>query len=173
MIAAMPTTDPLHPERLKDKQRALRDGFALPLTLRVHRALSWLLRAHREEEDFDTRFIHLWIGFNAAYAGDLERALDNDEWAGSRSGVANERQRFDGFFRDLVRLDGDGRLYKALWARFPQEIRILLDNRYVFAPFWKHHAGLPGGAGWDITFEAAKRAASTLASLVACMTRQP
>lgn len=113
MIAAMPTTDPLHPERLKDKQRALRDGFALPLTLRVHRALSWLLRAHREEEDLDTRFIHLWIGFNAAYAGDLERALDNDEWAGSRSSVANERQRFDGFFRDLVRLDGDGRLYKA------------------------------------------------------------
>lgn len=160
MIAAMPTTDPLHPERLKDKQRALRDGFALQLTLRVHRALSWLLRAHREEEDLDTRFIHLWIGFNAAYAGDLERALDNDEWAGSRSGVANERQRFDGFFRDLVRLDGDGRLYKALWARFPQEIRILLDNRYVFAPFWKHHAGLPGGAGWDITFEAAKRAAN-------------
>ena len=138
----MTPSHPLHPERLKDKQRALRDGFALPLTLRVHRALSWLLRAHREEDDLDTRFIHLWIGFNAAYAGDLERALEDDEGEGRRPGAATERERFDGFFRDLVRLDTDGRLYKALWTRFPQEIRILLDNRYVFAPFWKHHGGL-------------------------------
>ena len=158
-IPMMPVTDPLHPDPLKNKQRALRDGFALPLTLRVHRALSWLLRAQREEDDFDTRFIMLWIGFNAAYAGDLERALD-DEGDGRRPGAASERERFDGFFRDLVRLDTDGRLYKALWTRFPQEIRILLDNRFVFAPFWKHHAGLPGGAGWEITFEAAKRAAN-------------
>jgi hypothetical protein len=157
--ANMTTDDPLHPHRLKDKQRALRAGFALPLTLRVHRALSWLLRAHREEEDLDTRFIHLWIGFNAAYAGDLERALEDAETAG-RLGTANERARFEGFFRTLVTLDSEGRIYNALWTRFPQEIRILLDNRYVFAPFWKYHAGLPGGGGWEISFEAAKRAAN-------------
>jgi hypothetical protein len=155
----MSTTDPLHPDRLKEKQRALRDGFSLPLTLRVHRALSWLTRAHRDEDDLDTRFIHLWIGFNAAYAGDLERALEEDEGAGRRRGAAGERQRFDDFFRVLVRLDSEGRIYKALWTRFPQEIRILLDNRYVFAPFWKHRAGLPGGGGWEISFAAAKRAA--------------
>jgi hypothetical protein len=155
----MPITDPLHPDRLKEKQRALRDGFSLPLTLRVHRALSWLMRAHRDEEDLDTRFIHLWIGFNAAYAGDLERALEEDEGAGRRPGAPNERQRFEDFFRMLVRLDSEGRIYKALWTRFPQEIRILLDNRYVFAPFWKHQAGLPGGGGWEISFAAAKRAA--------------
>lgn len=159
MNALMPTTDPLQPNRLKEKQRALRDGFPLPLTLRVHRALSWLLRAHREEEDLDTRFIHLWIGFNAAYAGDLERALEEDNGPVPRPGAANERERFEGFFRTLVELDGEGRLYKALWTRFPQEIRILLDNRYVFAPFWKHHAKQPGGAGWEISFESAKRAA--------------
>ena len=117
--------DPLHPDQLKEKQRALRDGFALPLTLRVHRALSWLMRAHREDEDLDTRFIHLWIGFNAAYAGDLERALEEDEGAGLRPGAANERERFEGFFRALVSLDDEGRIYKALWTRFPQEIRIL------------------------------------------------
>lgn len=156
----MSAEDLLHPDRLKDKQRALRDGFALPLTLRVHRALSWLMRAHRETEDLDTRFIHLWIGFNAAYAGDLERALEDDDGQGRPAGTANERERFDGFFRALVNLDAEGRIYKALWTRFPQEIRILLDNRYVFAPFWKHHAGLPGGGGWEVTFEAAKRTAN-------------
>ena len=153
---AMTSHDPLHPFSLKAKQRALRDGFDLPLTLRVHRALSWLLRVHREDEDLDTRFILLWIGFNAAYAGDLERALEEGD---TRKGHANERERFDGFFRMLVSLDGEGRLYDLLWTRFGQEIRVLLDNRYVFAPFWKYHAGLPGGAGWEVTFESAKRAA--------------
>ncbi|WP_027443695.1 HEPN domain-containing protein [Erythrobacter cryptus] len=151
--------DLLHPDRLKEKQRALRGGFALPLTLRVHRALSWLLRAHRDQDDLDTRFIHLWIGFNAAYAGDLQLALEVDEETAARPRNGNERARFEEYFRTLVRLDGEGRIYNALWTRFPQEIRILLDNRYVFAPFWKHHAGLPGGAGWEISFEAAKRAA--------------
>lgn len=67
--------DPLHPEQLKAKQRRLRDSFPLPLTLRVHRSLSWLRRAEDEHEDLDVRFILLWIGFNAAYAGDLDRAL--------------------------------------------------------------------------------------------------
>lgn len=155
----MTPADPLHPDRLKDKQRALRDGFALPLALRVHRALSWLLRAHREQEDLDTRFIHLWIGFNAAYAGNLQLALEADEQAARQAGAGNERARFEDYFHTLVRLDGAGRIYNVLWTRFPQEIRILLDNRYVFAPFWKHHAGMPGGAGWEIRFEAAKRAA--------------
>jgi hypothetical protein len=156
----MPLQDPLHPDRLKEKQRALRDGFSLPLTLRVHRALSWLMRAQRENEDLDTCFIHLWIGFNAAYAGDLERALETDDETQRRTGAANERERFEGFFRTLVALDREGRLYNALWTRFAQEIRILLDNRFVFAPFWKHHAGQPGGAGWELTIEAAKRAAN-------------
>src|SRR3546814_18901746 len=57
---------------LKAKQRELRGNFPEPLTLRVHRALSWLRRAEAEQTDEDVRFILLWIGFNAAYAGDVE-----------------------------------------------------------------------------------------------------
>ena len=75
MVYRYPAGNPLHPEALKEKQRALRDGFSTPLTLRVHRALSWLRRAEAEEEDQDVRFILLWIGFNAAYAGDVEGRL--------------------------------------------------------------------------------------------------
>jgi hypothetical protein len=58
--------------QLKAKQRRLRDGFPGGLQLRVHRALSWLDRAEREAGDDDVRFILLWVGFNAAYAGDLD-----------------------------------------------------------------------------------------------------
>ena len=146
--------DPLHPEQLKGKQRSLRDGFALPLTLRVHRALSWLRRAEAEEDDLDVRFILLWIGFNAAYAGDLDRALDGEGKAGS------ERERFDKFFATLVEMDRYNRIYNAIWERFSQEIRLLLDNKFVFAPFWRHQAGEFGGAGWEVSFESARAAAS-------------
>lgn len=152
--------DPLSPDGLKAKQRKLRDGFALPLTLRVHRAISWLRRADASRDDPDVRFILLWIGFNAAYAGDLSRALDGE--GGER---VNERARIDEFFRTLVAMDGQNRIYAAIWERFSQEIRQLLDNRYVFAPFWRHQRGEAGGAGWEISFEAAKRAAN--ASLAA------
>jgi len=145
--------DPLHPEALKQKQRELRDGFPLPLTLRVHRALSWLRRAEDECDDLDVRFILLWIGFNAAYAGDLDRALDVENRAG------NERQRFDQFFAMLVGMDSDNRIYGVIWERFSQEIRLLLDNKFVFAPFWRHQAGEFGGAGWEVSFESARAAA--------------
>ena len=146
--------DPLHPEQLKGKQRSLRDGFALPLTLRVHRALSWLRRAEAEEDDLDVRFILLWIGFNAAYAGDLDRALDGEGKAGS------ERERFDKFFATLVEMDRYNRIYNAIWERFSQAIRLLLDNKFVFAPFWRHQAGEFGGAGWEVSFESARAAAN-------------
>ena len=146
--------DPLHPEQLKAKQRRVREKFSLPLTLRVHRALSWLRRAEAEHEDMDVRFILLWIGFNAAYAGDLDRAL------GNREGAHNERGRIEAFFAALVELDTANRVYDVIWDRFSQEIRLLLDNKYVFAPFWKHHSGHAGGAGWELTFDSAKTVAN-------------
>jgi len=144
-------------ESLKRKQRDLRDGFAPELGLRVHRALSWLKRAEASEDDKDIQFISLWIGFNAAYAGDVDLALNEH---GTENGkVLNERERFNTFFAELLAMDHNNRIYDLIWERFSQEIRLLLDNKYVFAPFWRHHAGVPGGAGWELTFEKAKRAA--------------
>lgn len=128
----------LLPLQLKAKQRELRDGFAEPLSLRVHRALSWLLRAEKEQDDDDARFIFLWIGFNAAYAGDVSRALEGQ----------TERDRLQGFFRTLVSVDSRYRIYDTVWDRFPQEIALLLDNPYVFHPFWMHHNGVPNNADW-------------------------
>lgn len=135
-----PAAHPLHPDVLKDKQRALREGFAQPLTLRVHRALSWLRRAEEEVDDGDVRFILLWIGFNAAYAGDVSLALGSE--------TQRERNLFMRFFTTLVSFDGKHRIYNLVWERFSQEIRVLLENHYVFAPFWHHHNGLLGNADW-------------------------
>ncbi|GEO01858.1 hypothetical protein NSE01_36900 [Novosphingobium sediminis] len=133
-------TDPLHPLALKDKQRRLREGFPTPLSLRVHRALSWLIRADVETDDQDVRFLLSWIGFNAAYAADVSLAL------GAES--QRERDLFMRFFTTLVGFDNRHRIYGLVWQRFAQEIRVLLDNRHVFAPFWLHHNGSAGFADW-------------------------
>ena len=132
-----PPAHPLHAQALKDKQRALRDGFAVPLGLRVHRAISWLQRADAEAQDADVRFILLWIAFNAAYADDLDAR-----------GPEGERGAFQAFFATLVGFDNRHRIYDTVWSRFPQEIRVLLDNRHVFHPFWQHHNGAPGYEDW-------------------------
>ena len=129
-------TSPLNPRNLKEKQREMRAAFPVPLTLRVHRALSWLIRAETEAEDADVRFILLWVGFNAAYAGDVSQALDS------------ERDNFRSFFATLIGFDRNHRIYDTVWQRFSQEIRLLLDNQFVFAPFWQHHNGVPGYADW-------------------------
>lgn len=147
--------DPLHPERLKDKQRRLRDTFPLPLTLRVHRALSWLRRAEASGDDADVRFILLWIGFNAAYAGDLDRAVEEGP---PNPQSAGERDRFRAFFAALLRMDATHRLYDLIWTRFPHEIRLLLDNPYVYGPFWRFHNGEGGFADWEKRFDASRAA---------------
>lgn len=131
---------------LKEKQRAIRSGFSESLGLRVHRALSWLGRAEAEAEDPDIRFILLWVGFNAAYAADIDRECES------------ERSVFQTFFEALVRLDTQELVYKAVWQRFPQEIRLLLSNRYIFLAFWKHQNGVLGYEDWTDRMSISQRA---------------
>lgn len=123
--------------QLKARHRAIRDESPEGVRLRVHRALSWLQRAERERDDLDAAFLFHWIAFNAAYAADI-----------SEPSVSNERADFGKFFRRLIEADRDQRVYEAIWTRYSQEIRLLLDNRYVFPPYWKHLNGIPGFADW-------------------------
>jgi hypothetical protein len=135
---------------LKQKQRALRDGFPETMGLRVHRAISWIGRGEAAGEDNDARFVFLWIAFNAAYADEAEFSRNPQ---GERSAIA-------GYFNRLVRLDTEKAVDKALWSRFPGPIRLLLQNRYVFGPFWQHHNGVAGFEDWKFRHEAAGRAFS-------------
>lgn len=132
---------------LKSRQRAIREGFPENMGLRVHRALSWIGRAEGCAGDDDARFIFLWIAFNAAYA-------DEREFQKAQPG---ERAAFPGYFRRLVALDGDNRIYGAIWRQFAGPVRLLMGNRYVFAPFWQHHNGIEGHADWQARFDADAR----------------
>ena len=131
---------------LKDKQRKIRGGFPTNHGLRIHRALSWLQRAELAADDPDAAFIFYWISFNAAYADERPDTTPT-----------GERRCFEDYFEKLGALDGNNRVYAAIWSKFPDSIRLLLNNHYVFQPFWNHMNQLPGHADWEERFDASKR----------------
>ena len=137
-----------HYQKLKARQRAERDSYPDNLGLRVHRALSWLHRAE-QEDDPDSRFIFLWIAFNAAYATEID----------DRQGLS-EQASFNAFLRKLHDLDQGKRLDRIVWSAYPGAIRILLDNPYVFAGFWDYQKGNQTEEQWQQSFQAAKKAAN-------------
>ena len=114
---------------LNQRHQALVAKQRNAFTLRMNRSLSWLQRAQAAGDaggDDDVAFICLWIAFNAAYAQDTVGRMDN----------ASERQSFRDFVGQVCRLDADKALPALVWQVFPGPIRILLDNQYVFQPFW-------------------------------------
>ena len=118
MTTAVATLTSLHKSQITQHRT--------PFTLRMHRALSWLQRAEAAGEDDDVAFVCLWIAFNAAYAQDL----------GQGTGSTSERQAFRNFMADVCALDQGKALSALVWQVFPGPIRLLLDNQYVFQPFW-------------------------------------
>lgn len=137
---------------LKTKQRELRDGFGEHLGLRVHRAISWINKAEQSQDDSDAHFIFLWIAFNAAYAQDTEMLR------------STESEAFSRFLEKLVDLDRDGVLYDLVWSEFSSSIRLLLDNKYVFPPFWDYHNQKIDEATFKQRFDSAKAAANVALS---------
>jgi hypothetical protein len=133
---------------LKARQRALRHGFPPALALRTHRALSWLNRAEQETHDHDARFMFLWISFNAAYANEI-----------STQQKFSERRLLWQFMSRLVNSDKDKLLYAMVWRRYAQSIRLLIDNRFVFQPFWDYMNGARSEAEWRALFLKSKSSA--------------
>lgn len=133
-------------QSLKERQRALALPDAHPLRVRLHRALSWMQRALREHDDPDARFVFLWIALNAAYAQEF-------------GFEQRERDQLSGFFGRLVAADASRRLHALLFRDFSGPIRTLIDNRFVFEPFWRALREHDGSERWIEGFEAGKRKA--------------
>lgn len=135
-------------QELKTRQRAERDHHGSAVGTRIHRALSWWQRAEQcATDDRDGQFIFLWIAFNAAYAN------ETGEYR------INENQRYNDFLARLASLDNQQKLAELVWERFPNAIRVLLNNHFVFQPFWDHLNHLESGHDWQAQFEKARRAA--------------
>lgn len=131
---------------LKTRQRAEREQHPEGLALRVHRALSWLNRAEQCEDD-DGRFIFLWIAFNAAYANEL-----GDQ-------KITEGALFNEFLNRLVRLDAHEQLAQLIWQQYPGAIRVLLDNPYIYQPYWNFLNQQAGFSDWQARFTHANQLA--------------
>lgn len=132
---------------LKQRHRQVRDGHPTNLTLRIHRALSWLNRAE-QAEDVDGRFIFLWIAFNAAYAQELD---DSER--------TSDKATFTAFLQKLCDLDADRHIDGLIWKEFSGSIRTLLDNPYVFHLFWEFQRGRVDAGEWKDRFASAKKSA--------------
>jgi len=92
------------------------------------------------------RFIFLWIAFTAANAHEFGE-LDN------------ERRQLDAFFTRLVGTGADGRLQALLFERFSGPIRSLIDNKFVFQPFWRALRDHDSSGQWEESFAKAKQLA--------------
>ena len=131
---------------LKDRHRRIRDGQPEPLRVRIHRSISWLVRAERETDDPDARYIFLWIAFNAAYASEFgfEQA---------------ERLLVKQFIDKLLGLDTENKLHHALFSQFSGPIRTLVENKHVFEPFWRALREHDGSGTWEVSFISSKKVA--------------
>lgn len=131
---------------LKDRHRQIRDQEPNALRLRIHRALSWLIRSEQEESDPDLRFVLQWIAMNAAYAREFGRE-------------ETERTRAKAFLDTLVTLDTQKRLHQALFQQFTGPIRTLIDNKFTFEPFWTAMRTHDASNRWEEGFANSKKAA--------------
>ena len=126
---------------LKDKQRRLRDGFDAALSLRVHRAISWIEGAERAAAagNDDGAFISYWIAFNAAY---VRRSQLPQQF--------QEKDLFRSYFECIAQLDRKGVIRKAVQKRI-DPTRRLLQNPFVYRLFWYWRYG-EGYENWQDSF---------------------
>ena len=139
-------------EILKQRHRSVRDNYPANLNLRVHRALSWLQRAELAEDD-DSRFIFLWISFNAAYATQIDE-----------NSRLSEQATFRSFLEKLCDLDSGRQIDSLVWKEYSGSIRLLLDSPFVFQAFWDFHGGRISETEWSERFASeTKKARKALA----------
>ncbi len=134
---------------LKTAQRLNRAHYPENMALRVHRALSWLNRAEQCVDDLDAEFIFYWIAFNSAYSNEHNH----------QRGVT-EQESFKNFLKLLCELDQDKIIYEFIWGEFANSIRVLLDNKFIYQPFWDCRNQLAEPDSWKSRFQQAKKNAN-------------
>jgi hypothetical protein len=99
------------------------------LTIRIHRAISWIKSAEKQDGNLDMKFISLWIALNTCYAVDL-------------NGISSkpERAKLRDFTGSLVLYDRS-RLYNLFWEKFSGPVRMLIENKFVYEKFWEFNRG--------------------------------
>ena len=106
--------------------------------------------------DFDSAFLFYWIAFNALYSKESTIGISANE----RETRIGDRQLQSQFIEKIQQFDKeDGRLYEFLWDEYPNSIRNLLDNRYIFGSYWQDIQESPEESAWANEMRSANRSA--------------
>lgn len=109
------------------KERLTESGSAQSTAIRFHRACSWLDRAESaDEDDFDSRLIHLWIAFNSLYG----------QWDKDRREPENDRKCWKRFVDHVLRIDQSDIVVDTLQQQKPLVLSLLEDD-YLNRYFWQ------------------------------------
>ena len=133
---------------LKELHRVKRENYTDEFSTRIHRSLSWINRAEKNDEDIDARFVFYWIAFNSAYS---------EIYSGSS--YNSERRMYGDFFEKIIKYDHSEIIYNAIWKEFSGSIRNLLNNQFIFGPFWNFQNGYEGYEDWEVKFTESKSVA--------------
>jgi hypothetical protein len=125
---------------LKRKLKVLQSDLSDSHAIRLHRSISWLRAAEEQEKIPDLRLICLWVSMNSLYA------MDEDQFKRMQ-----ERERFADFVGRLVTCDHESRLYSILWNKFSGSVRMLIESKYVYGPFWDSLRG--EARNWEKGFQ--------------------
>lgn len=129
---------------LKGKLKLNAERYSEPQRVRLHRAISWLARAECETSDPDAQFVFVWISINAAYA--KEFGFED-----------SERGKLAHFIHSVVSIDSGKQIHGVLFQQFPGPIRTLLENKFVFEPFWKALREHDSSGRWEEAFASSKK----------------
>jgi len=133
-------------EELRLRLREVRSKMEPSHAIRLHRGVSWFRCAEEyADTDDDISFITLWIALNSCYAIDKQ----TDQY--------QERTEFRNFTDLLVKLDAQGKIYNCLWLNYSKFVRTLIDNQFLFPPFWNSQKS--NDESWKPKFDTSKKRA--------------
>jgi hypothetical protein len=112
--------------QLKEMHRELRSNHEESFRIRIHRALSWLNRAEKEDDDSDAKFIFYWISLNSAYS---------IEYGFEANFNTSEKKKILEFCKKIL-FDGQDEIYNIVHERFSDEIGSLMDNKFILPAYW-------------------------------------
>lgn len=70
-----------------------------------------------------------------------------------------DRASFVDFIHKICQLDKKKQLYTLTWQTYSQSIRVMLDNPYIFQPFWDYQNGKISATAWQEDFTKANKKA--------------
>ena len=97
------------------------------------------------------QFIFLWISFNAAYCRELIDDRNEDP--------PKEFERYNDFLAKILERDSRQIIKTILLETYSDPVRNLLENQYVFGPFWDWVRGSGKDLSWEGSFHNRKKRA--------------